>query len=95
MNRETVIKQFYLTIHSKTVEDCYERVTERENCYSHAITDENMAVEDGQVTAICYKGLMWTLDEVGVQKTVRESKHPNGMYSIFNKECVTLKKRDM
>lgn len=36
---------------------------EYENCSVYPIADEN-------VIAICYKGLLWTLDEVGEQKVV-------------------------
>lgn len=95
MNKEKVIKQFYLKINSKTTEYCYEREVEYENCRDHSITDENIIIDNGNVTAICYEGLTWTLDEVGVQKTVRESNHPNGMHSIYRRENVTLEKHDM
>lgn len=95
MNKDEVIKQFYFTINYKTVEDCYGRVMEHENCYNHVIKDENIIVDDENVTAICYKGLLWALNEVGVQKTVQQSDHPNSMYSVYNTEYVTLKKHDI
>lgn len=91
MNKEKVKKQFYLTIDSKTTEYCYEREMEYEDCYSHSVADENIIIDNGKVTAIRYKGLTWTLDEVGVQKTVQESNHSNGMRSIYKRENVTLK----
>lgn len=95
MNKEKLKERFYLTINAKRTEHCYERVMEYENCYSHAIADENIMAEDGNAAVICYKGLLWTLDEVGVQKTVQESNHPNGMYSVYNREYVTLRKHDV
>lgn len=95
MNKEKIKEQLYLTINAKRTEYCYERVMEYENCYDHAIADENIIVEDGKTSAICYKGLLWTLDEVGVQKTFRKSNHPNGMYSVWEREDVTLRKHDI
>lgn len=95
MNKEQIIQQFYLTINSKVEDDCYERQIEYKNSYTYPIADENIISDNGEVTAICYEDLTWTLDEVGVQKTFRESMHPNGMHSIYRTEYVTLEKQDI